>query len=209
MTVDPTAATPNPSGIVQRVQDILLRPQATWPVIATENTSIGALLTGYIAPLAAIAAIAAMLGVLMIFGLAGLVGALIFAIVQVALWCVGTVIWGIIINALASSMGSEANQTRAFQLSAYSATGALVGGIGAIIPVLGTVIAFVGGIYSLVLLYMGLGPMMKTPEDKKIVYVLVLVGIAIVAGIIISTLFWGMFMGMLGLGMHSAFTIPK
>ena len=44
--------------LVQRVQDILLKPQETWPVIAAESTDAAALYKNYLLILAAIAPIA-------------------------------------------------------------------------------------------------------------------------------------------------------
>ena len=48
--------------LVQRVQDILLKPQETWPVIAAEPTDAAALYKHYLLILSAIAPIASILG---------------------------------------------------------------------------------------------------------------------------------------------------
>jgi hypothetical protein len=165
------------------------------------------LLTGYVLPLAAIGAIASVLGSLLFLGAliggVAVVPAVIGAAVGVGFTLLGVFLFGILINALASSFGSQPNQTRANQLAAYSATASLVGAWGAIIPFLGWLLAIAGAVYSIALFYMGLTPMMGTPEDKRVLYTLVLALICIVA-------YWvvGMVMGLmlisLGLGVTGA-----
>jgi hypothetical protein len=92
---------------------------------------------------------------------------------------------------------------RANQLAAYAATASLVGAWGAIIPFLGWLIALAGGIYSIGLFYMGLTPMMHTPEDKRVLYTIVLALIAIVAYWIVGMVV-GMMLLSMGLGLGGA-----
>lgn len=200
MSIEQPTAT---AGLVNRAKNILLSPKAEWQVIATETTGVGALLTGYVLPLAAIGALASMIGSVLIGGLLigafAIVPALIGACVSIAFSLLGVFLWGLLINALASSFGSTPNQTRAHQLSAYSATAGLVGTWGGIIPFVGGLIGIAGAIYSIVLLFLGLSPMMNTPEDKRILYTIVLVLIAIVAGWVAAMVFASM--ALMGLGM--------
>jgi len=194
MTTDPVNA--GSAGLVDRAKNILLNPRSEWQRIAGESTSLGSLLIGYVLPLAAIGAIAAVIGSMlflgMMFGPVGLVPAVVGAAIGVGFSLLGVFLFGILINALASSFGSQPNQMRANQLAAYSATAGLIGSWGAIIPFLGWLFSIAGGIYSIVLFYMGLTPMMQTPEDKRVIYTLVLGLIAIVAywiiGMVIATM---------------------
>ena len=48
--------------LIQRVQDILLKPKDTWPAIAQETASVGSIYNGYLIYLAAIPAIATFIG---------------------------------------------------------------------------------------------------------------------------------------------------
>jgi len=66
------------------------------------------------------------------------------------------------------------------------------------------------GLYSLVLLYFGLGPMMKTPDDKKMGYFITIIVVCIVIGIVISVVM-GMVMAMVGgvPGMPTAGMLPS
>jgi hypothetical protein len=184
MSVD-TVSTGAPN-LIERAKNILMSPRAEWARIATESTGLGALLTGYVLPLAAIGALAGVIGSMlflgMLFGAAGLIPAIVGAVISVAITLLSVFLYGLLINALASSFGSQPNPTRANQLAAYSFTGALIGSWGAIIPFLGWLFALAGGIYSIVLFYMGLTPMMQTPEDKRVLFTIVLALIAIGIG---------------------------
>src|SRR3546814_12324446 len=51
-------------GMADRIKRILLQPKAEWPVIDTEATTTGALLKGWVAPLAAIGPVAGLIGAL-------------------------------------------------------------------------------------------------------------------------------------------------
>lgn len=205
MTID-TASAGTP-GLIERAKNIMLQPKAEWERIATESTGLSALLTGYVLPLAAIGAAASVLGTLLFLGAliggVALLPAVIGAAIGVCFTLLGVFLFGILINALASSFGSQPNQMRANQLAAYAATGSLIGSWGAIIPFLGWLVALAGGIYSIVLFYMGLTPMMKTPEDKRVLYTIVLALIAIAVYWIIAMVI-GMMLVSFGLSVGGA-----
>jgi hypothetical protein len=96
----------------------------------------------------------------------------------------GLLLWGVLINALAPSFGSEKNQDNAFGLAIYSSTAVLVAGLALILPVLAFLLMIAGAIYSAILLHAGLPSMMKTPQEKRLPFVLTLAGIAVVGCII-------------------------
>ena len=52
--------------LIRRVQDILLRPKETWPVIAKEQTGAASLHKGYLIFLAAVPAVAGFIGLSLI-----------------------------------------------------------------------------------------------------------------------------------------------
>jgi hypothetical protein len=80
-----------------------------------------------------------------------------------------------------------------------------VAGILSIVPVLG-VLTFVGGIYGLYLMYLGLPHMMKTPQDKAIGYLVVSILAVIVSYWVITLLLTPIILGVFGL---SAMTMMK
>jgi len=186
------APSPATAGLVARVQNILLKPASEWDRIATEQTDVNKLYVGYVVPLAALAAICLAIG-LAVFGMGNWLLAIHFSLVQAIVMgairfvgaVVGIYIMALIIDALAATFGSEKNALQAHKVSVYSATAALVGGVFTLYPPLGLLGALMG-IYSLVLLYLALPRVMKTPEDKRIGYFASIIGVCIVVGIV----FW-------------------
>lgn len=213
MTTTPTSA--GSSGLIDRVKNILLTPKAEWERIAAEPADINKMYVGYLLPLLVLSAVCAFIGMSLIgvsfFGatfrtpiVAGIVGAAL----RVVVGFVGVYVLAFIANALAPNFGSQANMGQAQKLAVYSSTAGLLAGVFAIYPPL-TMLAILG-LYSLVLLYFGLGPLMKTPEDKRIGYFLVIIVVAIVIGIVISVVL-GTVMGMVGglPGLPTAGMIPS
>ena len=194
-TEQPAAPAPAPasSGLIARVQNILLKPAAEWDRIAGESTDVGKLYTGYVAPLAALSAICIAIG-LMVFGIGAWlvwvhyspVQAIVTGIVRFISALVGIYVLGLVIDALAPSFGSEKNAVQAHKVAAYSSTAGLLAGVFMLYPPLGAL--GILGLYSLVLLYLGLPRVMKTPEDKRIGYFASIIGVCIVIGIVLAVL---------------------
>jgi hypothetical protein len=74
---------------------------------------------------------------------------------------------------------------QALKIAAYFPTASWVAGIFGLVPVLG-IVALLGGLYSLYLLYLGLPKLMKTAQDKALPYFLVVLIVAIVVSFVIS-----------------------
>ncbi|MEA3317531.1 MAG: Yip1 family protein, partial [Bacteroidota bacterium] len=93
----------------------------------------------------------------------------------------GIYISAIVINELAPNFGSEKNLDKAFKLVIYASTASL---LATIVASLHPLLSFVGlfGLYSIYIFWLGIGPMMKTPKDKKLGFVVIsaLIIIAIV-----------------------------
>lgn len=169
--------------IVDRVKNILLKPKEEWPVIAGETTSLADLYTQYIIPLAAIPAVAMFIGWSIIglpfIGRVGMMTGLSMMITQFVMALIGVFVLSLVIDLLAPNFGGEKNQLQSLKVAAYSMTAAWLAGIFQILPMLG--ILGIVGLYSLYLLYLGLPVLMKVPQDKAVVYTIVVV----VAGIVI------------------------
>lgn len=161
--------------IVQRVKGICLKPKEEWQVIAAESSTPAGLFKNYVVPLAGISAVAGFIGMTLIgmptFGLAAAVVSFVASLAAVY-------VVALIIDALAPKFGGEKNSSQALKISVYSFTPALVGGMLAIIPLLGRLAPLVG-LYGVYLLYLGLPPLMKSPPDKTVAYTLVVVACAI------------------------------
>ncbi|WP_172448539.1 Yip1 family protein [Caulobacter mirabilis] len=180
------------SGLVQRVQDILLRPKPTWDAIDGEPATVKGLYTGYVMILAALPPIATILGNLLLAPLFGgyvaftLIGTIVMAVLSYGLALVGVYVFALVVDALAPSFDGTRSQIQAFKGVAYGATAAWVGGGLGFVPIIGWLIAIAGGIYSLYLFYLGLPKMMKVPEQKALGFTAVAIILAVVIQAVIG-----------------------
>jgi hypothetical protein len=167
----------------------LLTPQAEWEKIAGEPADVNKIYVGYVAPLVVLSAVCAFIG-MFLFGIMGfrigLVPGLVGLILQVVLGVAGVFILAFITNALAPSFGSQQDMGQAHKLSAYGSTAGLLAGVFSIFPPLA--ILGIVGLYSLALIYMGLPRLMKTPEDKRVGYIVTIILVAIVVWIVIGAI---------------------
>jgi len=194
--------------LVERAKNIIITPKTEWEKVAAEEPNVQQIMVGYVLPLALIPAISSILGGLIFtpFGLGfGLATGLGTAIVFIISIMVVVLLSAILVDAFATSFGSEKNFARSLQLISYSITPALVIGILLFIPVLGWFLYSAGFAYGIYILYLGFGPIKKTPEDKKLVYLIVSI---VVQLIVFWILFWiltliivGIVMTIFGFGM--------
>lgn len=180
--------------IVDRVKRILMSPTTEWPVIAAETTPTQTLITGYVLPLAAVAAIAGFIGRSIVgttlFGTtyrASVANGLGFAVWAVIMAVVGVFLCAYIINAFAPTFGATKSDSQALKVAAYSFTPVWVLGVLQILPVLG-MLAIFGALYAAYLMYLGLGILMKTPEDKTIGYAAVVIIVVLVAWFVLAAI---------------------
>lgn len=193
--------------LVDRVKNILMTPKTEWPVIAAETTDVKTLYTSYIMILAAIPAIATVISATLIGGMMGagrLGGGLSvgYAIAQYVLTLIIIYVVALIIDALAPTFGGQKNMMNALKLVAYSATAGWVASIATIIPVLGWIIAIIGSLYGIYLMYLGLPVLMKNPDDKSVVYLVVAVIVYIVLNWIVMSLIAAAIFGSAMMGMR-------
>ncbi len=181
--------------LVERAKNILLTPKTEWGVIEGETTPRKDLILGYVLPLALIPAIAVFLTMSVIGTAVGFLGGhMTFGIglgLALAIWklisaVIGVFVTAFIIDALAPSFGGTKDMNQALKVIVYASTASWVGSIFGVIPFLGWILAFLAGLYSLYLLYLGLPRLMKCPEDKAIGYTAVVVIIAIVVLVVLS-----------------------
>ena len=194
--------------LVERATNICLTPNTEWAVIEAEPASTGALLSGYVAPLAAIGAVAGFIGGSVIGRTLPFLGTyrvplesgLVVAVFTFCMAIVGVFILSLVINALAPTFAGQQNSTQALKLAVYSYTPAWIAGVLQILPLLG-ILGILGGLYGLYLLYLGIPRLMKCPEDKAVAYTAVVVVCAIVISVIISIVGAGLVgAGMIGAG---------
>jgi hypothetical protein len=183
--------------LVERVKNILLAPKAEWPKIAEEAATTQSLYVGYVMILAAIGPIAMLL-----------TGPMLMATVAILSYLVSlavTYLLALIVDALAPTFGGEKNFVQSLKLTAYSYTAAWLGGIFQLLGMIGGVLGLLATIYSFYTFYLGVAGLKKCPQDKAVVYTIVVVicGIALgvlLGGVLMSALVGGSMMGAAGMG---------
>jgi len=191
--------------LVDRAKNIIISPKSEWDAVANEEPNIQQILLSYVIPLALIPTIAIVIGygLIGIYGFSSLNYGIVLGLVQLLNAILTVFIAAFVIDALAPSFGSQKNLGRAVQLVAYSMTPALVGGIFNLVPA----IAWLGslfGLYGLYLLFVGVSPQMKTPEDKKMGYIIVSIIILIVVYFVIAAILTAILLSVFGLSMWGA-----
>ena len=178
----------------ERVKNIILQPAQEWRVIEKEPTTTSKLYTSYIMILAAIGPVASIIG-LSIFGvstpltgtyrlpLGSVIG---HAVASYALALAGVYVFGLVINALAPTFLGTKNEIQALKVAAYSSTASWLAGIFMVVPALSFLQIL--GLYSLYLLYLGLPLLMKVPEEKALVYTVVVIVVGMVIMVLIGAI---------------------
>lgn len=195
--------------LIDRVKNILITPKTEWLVIDTETTTPQNMLMSYVFPLAILSALGTFISSLLsrYSGYSGF-GFVWVAVIGFIAVVVGFYISTYVIDMLAPSFDSEKNLGKSAQLVAYSNTpvwiAGFISGILSVVPFLGTfigvILAIAAWVYSVYIFYNGLGILKKTPEAKKIVYMVVAYIVMIVIGFIISAILGALFVSVIGVG---------
>ena len=173
--------------IADRVKGILLKPEEEWPKIGAEQRSNKDLILYYVLPFAAVAALISLI-ILWSSTYLGFGVALRFAVLKLVTPIITVVVAAVVINELAETFDSIKNLNNAFKLVVYSYTPALLAAIIASLSwTLGWVMLL--GLYGVYLLWIGLPVMMKTPEDKRLVYIIAAVVLVLLVNVIVGALF--------------------
>jgi len=180
--------------IVNRVKAILLAPRSEWTVIEAEADDVAGIYKKYLIYLAAIPALAMFIALTLIgvggFGISvklPFFPGLINAIVSYVLSLVMLYVVSLIVDALAPTFGGQKKPLNAFKVIAYGSTAAMVAGVFHVIPG-GSILALLGSLYSIYLIYLGLPLLMKCPQEKAVAYTALVIVCAIVAGLLISAI---------------------
>ena len=182
--------------LIARAKAIVTSPKTEWPVIAQEPTTPADLYKGYIIILAAIPAIAAFIKGSIIGTDLYLVGrvrtgmgaGLVTMVISYVLALVGVYIVTLIVDALAPTFGGQKDRTQALKVVAYSMTAGWLAGAAIILPWIGLLVALVGALYGIYLLYLGLPHTMKAPPEKAVGYTVVVIIVAFVLQLIIGSI---------------------
>ncbi|MDR6890706.1 MULTISPECIES: Yip1 family protein [Variovorax] len=181
--------------IIQRAQQVLLKPKLAWPEVEAEPADVISLFKNYVCILAIVPAVAGFIGLSLIgvgafgvnfrvpifTGLGQMVASYVMSLAMIY-------VLALFIDALAPSFNGTKNPLSALKLAAYASTAAFLGGVFSIIPLL-ALLGVIPALYSIYLVYTGAPVLMKIPQDKAAVFTVVvavggLIGICIVG--------WGM-----------------
>lgn len=176
-----------PRGVSRRVLEVMLRPDEAWPQVAAQPANIPGLYRGLVGPLAAIPALCGFIGVLL-FGVGvfdvGLRPPLGVALAEMAtgyvLTLVAVYLLARVVEVLAPMFGGVGDRLRAFKLVAYAGAPLWISGVLLLYPPLGELVAVLGGIYSLNILYRGLPEMMGAPHGRRISFFALVLAAALV-----------------------------
>jgi Yip1 domain len=116
----------------------------------------------------------------------GIVSGIASAIVQYLLAFVMVYVMALIIDALAPTFNGQKNQSNALKLAVYSMTPAWLAGVFSLIP--GLRLLGILGLYGLYLLWVGLPPLMKVPQEKSTTYAAAIVVCALIISVVIAAI---------------------
>lgn len=180
--------------IFNRAKNIIVKPDDEWQVIKSETTDKKEVILNYALPLIVLIAIASLIGSSITKLHIGISfpSVLISSVVVFIIQFTAMYLSAVIINELAPSFGSKKDINAAFKLVIYASTASYVASmLGGLIPVLSVLFSILG-LYSIYLFWTGITPMMETPENKKVGYIivscLIIVAITLVLGAIFAAL---------------------
>jgi hypothetical protein len=187
--------------IVSRIQQIILKPKEEWIKIKEEKITLAELFTSYAMILLAIPAIAQFIGMSLVgrripfagWYRMGVGSGLLYAIFFYVFSLVSVYVFGIIINALAPTFSSKSGATDAMKLAVYSMTPVWVAGVLYIIPFLGWLV-ILAGLYAIYVLYLGFAcPMMETPKEKVVAYLIVSLVVVAILWVVVAIILGAIF----------------
>ncbi len=192
--------------LINRAKNMLLTPKTEWQAISLEQPDNNQIIMGYLVPFVLVGAVAAFIG----YGLIGysvlgihtgsISWGLYNAILRIVLGIGSVYITAFVLDALAPSFGSQKDFGRSLQLVVYASTPSLVAGLFGFLPLLSAIVTLAGAVYTIYLWYLGLGPIKNTPEDKKVIYLLVTYAVLLVAYFILSLILSLILLPIFGLG---------
>ncbi|MBK8609185.1 MAG: YIP1 family protein [Chitinophagaceae bacterium] len=193
--------------IIERVKNILITPKTEWEVINGETATAQSLLMSYVLPLSVIGAAGTLLKGLLFAGTFswGLKFFIVGAVIALVASVVAYYITVILVDMLAPSFASEKDMGKSAQLVAYSGTASYIGALLSFVPVVGWLISLAAWAYGIYLMYLGIGPLKKTPEDKKVVYMLVVYVIMIVLYFVLVAILGAILYAAMGMTAGSMF----
>jgi hypothetical protein len=180
--------------MVHQAKDLIINPKGTLLKLKDEQVTMKDIII-YLVIIAAPTFLGMLLGYGFFWwgGFGQFLGyAFAMAVITYILSIVGIIVFGFILNALAGNFKSKQNKMQALKLVSYAATPWLLLGIVNIYPAAG-LIALLGGIYGLYILYLGIPIFMETPNEQQMPYFVIgLIVFIVVMGLVwwLSSFIW-------------------
>ena len=181
--------------IISTAKQFILSTKSEWEVVKSDKDTAHQHVMKYVLPLALISAVAIFIGVGLIgyrvlgYRIQSVSGGLAQAIMSLASILIGVYLSGFVIHKLAPTFDTTVSLDKAVKLVGFSYTAILLAGILNIFPPL-AFLTFLGGLYSLYILYIGFKPMTNVSDEKStsyfIVSLLVIVGVYVIIGMILA-----------------------
>ncbi len=196
-------------GIINTAKQFILNPKLEWEVAKEDTTTAQQHVMTYVLPLALISAVAIFIGVGLIgyrvlgYKVQSVSGGLAQAIMSLASILIGVFLSGFVIHKLAPTFNTSVSLDKAVKLVGFSYTAMLLAGVLNIFPPL-AFFTFLGGVYSLYILYLGFKPMTNVSEEKSMSYFLVSLLVIVAVYFIIGLILAGI-IGMFGFRTFGAF----
>ncbi len=181
--------------IINTAKQFILSPKSEWEVVKNDKENAHQHVMTYVLPLALISAVAIFIGVGLIgyrvlgYRVQSISGGLAQAIMSLASILIGVYLSGFVIHKLAPTFDTTVSLDKGVKLVGFSYTAILLAGILNIFPPL-AFFTFLGGLYSLYILYIGFKPMTNVSDEKStsffFVSLLVIVGVYIIIGMILA-----------------------
>jgi hypothetical protein len=169
-----------------RAIGMLLNPRREWQKIKGEPLTVTGIFTGYAMVLAAIPALAGFIGYSLVgvslpfFGTFRypLVRGLAWAALTYVLSLAGALLLTLVVDKLAPAFGGRRDMPASAKTVVFAHTAAWVGGVFNALPAL-ALLAVLAGLYSLVLLWLGMRSLQRVPAGKTAGYFAVTLAVAV------------------------------
>lgn len=183
--------------IVHTAKQFIVNPKLEWEVEKNNTSTAQQHVISYVLPLALISAVAVFIGVGLIgyrvlgYRVQSVSAGMAQAVMSLVSILIGVYLSGFVIHKLAPTFNTTVTLDKAVKLVGFSYTAILLAGILNIFPPL-AVFTFLGGLYSLYILYLGFKPMTNVSEEKSMSYfvvsLLVIVAVYVVVGLILTSI---------------------
>jgi hypothetical protein len=170
----------------QRAKNLVTGPVEEWQVIKEEQTDRSGVVRNYVLPFILLLAITTFLGIFLFRNYVTVSIMALGALVTSLAAFLSVYISAHIINELAPRFESKKDFTSSFKLVTYSYTALFIAhSIASLILPLFFIVIF--GLYSVYILWTGMGPMMETPKENRVIYGIICSLIILVVYVLLNT----------------------